>query len=153
VTAHEQQQQAIVGLAAAGVAHFVDGHQALLGVAGDRLLAPPAGHLAADVIGHPPGGDVDEPGARLVRYTGQRPLGRRRQQRLLHRVLGSGEVTVAAHQRGQHVRRQLAQEGDRRRRRCHGSTGGALITSRTSMARFSGAPPRPGASDARAAIR
>ena len=36
--------------------------------------------------------------------------------------------------------------------RRHTSTGGALITSRTSIGMFNGAPPGPGAADARAAI-
>ena len=77
-------------------------------------------------------------------------------QRLLHRILRGGEVAEAPHHRAEHLRRELAQQvlGRRiqRTRWSQLSTGGALITSRTSIGMFSGAPPGPGAAEARAAI-
>ena len=89
-----------------------------------------------------------------------RPLRRRRDERLLDRVLAGGEIAVAPHDDTQHLRRDLAQQTpDHRddvavRRRGHQamSGGGTLITCRTSIAKFSGLPPGPGAADASAAI-
>ena len=84
-----------------------------------------------------------------------RPLQRRREQRLLHRVLGGGEVAEAPDHRAENLRRELAQQvlaGGVQGRGRHTSTGGALITSRTSIGMFIGTPPLPGAADARAAI-
>ena len=102
----------------------------------DDRLAPAAGELGADVIGHAPRGDLDQPAARVVGHAFARPLHRRREQRFLHRVLGGGEVAEAADHRAEHLRRQLAQQvlaGDVQPAVRHTSTGGALITSRTSM--------------------
>ena len=79
-------------------------------------------------------------------------------QRLLYRVLASTEVAVAAEQRAQDLRRQIAQQvlgaGVQPRDHASGvqSVGGPLITCRTSIAMFSGLPPGPGAADASAAI-
>ena len=55
-------------------------------------------------------GDRDQPAARVVRDAVARPLRGGREQRLLHRVLGGVEVPVAAHQRAEDLRRQLAQQ-------------------------------------------
>ena len=49
----------------------------------------------AEVIGHAPRGDLDQPAARVVGHALARPLQRRREQRLLDRVLGRGEVAEA----------------------------------------------------------
>ena len=69
-----------------------------VGTAARRVaLAPAAGALAADVIGHPPRRDLDQPAARIVGHALARPLRGRGDERLLHRVLGRGEVTVAPH--------------------------------------------------------
>ena len=71
----------------------------------------------------------------------------RREQRLLDRVLRGGEVAEAPDDRAEHLRRELAQQvlaGEVERRCRHTSTGGALITWRTSIGMFSGAPPVPG---------
>ena len=119
------------------------------------VLAPAAGQLRAQVVGHAPGGDLDQPAARVVGDAVARPLLRRREQRLLHRVLGGGEVAEAADHRAEHLRRELAQQVLARvveRRLRHTSTGGALITWRTSIGMFSGTPPVPGAAEARPAI-
>ena len=121
-----------------------------------QMLALAPGGLAADVIDHPPRRHLDQPAARVVGHSVARPLLRGREQRLLHRILRGGEVAVAADHGAEHLRREVAQElfgvvieG----RSAHGSSGGKpLITSRTSMGMFSGAPPGPGAADASAAI-
>src|SRR5678815_3946651 len=103
------------------------------------------------MIGHPPHGDLDQPAARVVGDPVRGPLLRRRDERLLHRVLRGGEIAEAADHRAEHLRRELAQQaltGEAG----HTSTGGPLITSRTSIGMLSGLPPGPGAADARAAI-
>ena len=100
-------------------------------------------------------GHVNQPAARIVRHAFLRPLRAGGDERLLHRVFGGGEVLEAADRRAENLRRELAQQvlggrvqwGSR-----HTSTGGALITSRTSTGMFSGLPPTPGAADAPAAI-
>ena len=74
------------------------------------------------------------------------------EQRLLHRVLGVGEVAVAADDRTEDLRRQLAQQALGARGGAHTSGSGAPITSRTSMGWRIGTPFGPGAADAWAAI-
>ena len=98
---------------------------------------------------------MDQPRARVVGHALLRPLDGCRDERLLHRVFRGGEIAEAADHGAEHLRRELAQQmlagkidGGCR----HRSTGGALITSRTSIGMLSGAPPMPGAADARAAI-
>ena len=123
------------------------------------VLAPAARLLAAHLIGHAP---ERRPGSARPRgLSGQalaRPLQRRRQQRLLDRVLGGGEVPEPAHERAQDLRRQLAQQvlDPRGRRprpsRVRSTTAGATPTGRTSTGMFSGTPPRPGAAEMQAAI-
>ena len=121
----------------------------------DVGFAPAPGQIGAQLIGHAPGGDLDQPAARVVGHALLWPLHGRREQRLLNRVLGGGEVPEAPDHRAEDLRRKLAQQvlarGVQGRRR-HMSTAGALITSRTSIRRFSGVPPGPGAADARPAI-
>ena len=75
-------------------------------------------------------------------------------QRLLHGVLAGLEVAIPANDGAQHAGRELAQQALRLRieRAQDCSVGGALITCRTSMFRYSGAPPGPGASEASAAM-
>ena len=101
-------------------------------------------------------GDLDQPAARVVGHALARPLHGRRDQRFLNRVLRGGEIAEAPDHGAEHLRREVAQQvlGRRgsRRRWNHMSTGGALITWRTSIGMLSGAPPLPGAADARAAI-
>src|SRR6266540_650909 len=107
------------------------------------------------MIRHAPGGDLYEPRAGVVRHSFLWPLRGGDEERFLHRVFRSGEIAVTAYDRAEHLRRQLAQQVLARslgERRDHGSTGGPLITSRTSIGMFSGLPPGPGATDALAAI-
>ena len=119
------------------------------------MLALPPGALAADVIDHPARRHLDQPAARVVGHPVARPLLRGRKQRFLHRIFRGREVAVAADHRAEHLRREVAQQvfgGWIEARLGHSMSGGGLITSRTSMAMLSGAPPGPGAADASAAI-
>ena len=118
-------------------------------------VAAPPSELGSDVIDHPPRGHLDQPAARVVGHALLRPLQRGGQQRFLHRVLCGGEVAEPPDHCAEHLRRQVAQQVLAREvaGRCgHMSTGGTLITCRTSIGMFSGTPPLPGAADARAAI-
>jgi len=152
MTAHEQQDERVV------LIHFI------LRVGRRRRpvelerrggFSAPAGEFAADVIGHAPGSHLNQPGARIAGAPLPRPLNSRRNQRLLHGVFGVCKVTESADDRSEHLRRKLAQQmlgtGVQRRRRHSSSSGGPLITWRTSIGMLNGVPPGPGAADARAA--
>src|SRR5689334_2745031 len=98
---------------------------------------------------------MNQPAARVVRHAFLRPLHAGGDERFLHRVFGGGEVLEAADRRAENLRRELAQQilgGRIQSGNRHTSTGGALITSRTSIGMFNGLPPAPGAADAPAAI-
>ena len=123
--------------------------------AGPPALRGPPGCLAAQVIRHAAGGHVNQPAARVVGHAFRRPLHAGGDERFLHRIFGGGEILEAADRRAENLRRELAQQilGGRVQSGIrHTSTGGALITSRTSIGMFSGFPPVPGAADAPAAI-
>ena len=75
---------------------------------GDDGLAAGAGLVRATNVDQATGGDPDQPAARVLRQAVGRPLPRRGNKRLLERVLGGGEVSVAAHERREDVRRPLA---------------------------------------------
>src|SRR5262249_47339462 len=98
----------------------------------------------------------DEPAFRIVGHSLFRPLHRRGDQRLLHRVLASAEVAVAAEQDAQNLRGQVAQQVLSAGLQAWGhgvqSVSGPLIPWRPSIGMFSGLPPGPGAADASAAI-
>jgi len=117
-------------------------------------FAATAGQLAAQVIGHTPGGHLNQPGPGIVWNAFARPLNRRREQCLLNGVLGIGEVPETADDRAEHLRRKVAQKmlGSGVERIHNHSSGAPLITCRTSIGMFEGAPAGPGAVDARAAI-
>src|SRR5205807_5816474 len=94
MAAHEHQRQRVVVL---GPRQFRDS-----GLPRRRLaLAPPPGLLAAKAVGHPPRRHMDQPANGIVRRPLRRPLGGRRQERLLHRVLGVGEVPEPPHDRAE----------------------------------------------------
>src|SRR5690606_25490877 len=99
---------------------------------------------------------VVEPSLGVLRDPLHRPLRRRRDERLLDRVLGGREVAVPPGDGAEHLRPQLAQQmldTPIRPTRPHPSAGcGGPITCRTSMGMTSGSPPGPGADDAFAAI-
>jgi len=95
-----------------------------------------ASALAAQVIGHAPGRHLDQPCAWIVRKTFVRPLLRGGEQRFLHRIFGDTEVSEAPDHRAENLRRHLAQQvlvSEPILRARHTSTGGALMTSRTSI--------------------
>ncbi len=109
MTAVQQQRQRVIPL-----------RQLLLGSAryrlagGDQrsrgLLTAPARVFDAQLIGQPPGGDGDQPAPGMLRHPFPRPLRRRRQERLLHRLLAEIEVAVAANEDAEDPRRQIAQQ-------------------------------------------
>jgi len=153
MTAHEEQDERVVLIG------FVlnDGHRR----GGARLhcgcgFPAASGQIGAQVVGHTAGGDVNQPGARIVGNTFAGPLQGGGEQCFLNGVLGSCEVAKTADDCAEHLRRQVAQQmlgGCVERTRCHrNSSGGPLITCRTSIGMFAGDPPGPGAADARAAI-
>ena len=117
-----------------------------------QFLAAAAGVVAPVGVGHPARGHPDKPGERVVGLAVGGPGRGGGKQRLLHGVLGVGEVAVAADDRAEGPRRQFAQQALGGRAGGHTSGSGALITSRTSMRWRMGAPLIPGAADARAAI-
>jgi len=106
------------------------------------------------MIGEATGGDVKEPAARIGGHAFHGPLRSRGDQRVLHRVLGGGEILVPSCEGAEHLRRQLAQQvpdGPIGGLGGHTSLGISLMTWRTSIGMFSGAPPGPGAAEAFAA--
>ena len=110
MAAEEQQGEGVVVVgyrlvAGAGQRGGLGGYE----VDGRGLLVPPGG-LAPAPVDEPSGGHRDQPAARAVGYPLGRPLQRGREQRLLDRVLGGAEVAVPADQRGEGLRRDLAQQ-------------------------------------------
>ena len=75
-------------------------------------------------------------------------------QRFLYGVFCGGEICVTACHGAEHLRREVAQQGPDAclGRRDRQTSGGPLITCRTSIGMMSGVPPGPGADDAFAAI-
>ena len=118
----------------------------------DGLTAAP-GQIGAQVIRHAPGGDLDQPAARILGNTLFGPLQSGGEERLLNGVFRGGKVPEPPDDRAEHLRRELTQQmlGVAVERR-HRSSGGPLITCRTSIGMLSGTPPLPGAADTRAAI-
>ena len=97
----------------------------------------------------------------MLRHALLGPLHRRGEERLLHGVLGGGEIAEAADQGAEHLRGERPQQrvGPAVERVArveigfaHRSSGGRLITWRTSIGMFMGTPPFPGAAETRAAI-
>ena len=130
MTAHEKQNERVILFRLAS----------RNGVAEDRSqvveFAAPTRALAAQVIRHPPGSDLYEPSAWIVGKTFTPPLLRGREQRFLDRVFGDTEVAKATEHRAEDLRRQLPQQvlvGELLCAAGHTSTGGALMTSRTSI--------------------
>ena len=147
MTAHEEQHERVVPLSSwpGCLRSGANGSIGRRFVPGNVFTLPPR-CFAAEVIGHAAGRDVNEPAARIVGDPFLRPLHARRDQRLLHRIFGGGEIPEAADDGAENLRRELAQQALGVRiqpRGRHGSTGGALITSRTSIGMLSGFPPGP----------
>jgi len=118
------------------------------------------GSFAAHLVGQASGCDLNQPAAWILRNTLLRPLREGRYHSLLNGILSGGEVAKTASDRAEHLRCKFAQQmlGSRVPRLCHCSSrysisgGGPLITGRTSIGMFRGAPPGPGAADSFAAI-
>src|SRR4029450_8954365 len=113
------------------------------GEIGRNSFAAATGAFAAEMIGKAASRDLNQPAARIVREAFLRPLQRGREQRLLYRILCGAEIAEATDHRAENLRCQITQQvlvGELRRAFRHTSTGGALITSRTSIGMLSGAP-------------
>ena len=158
MAAHEVEIERFIPLVHAGRV----GGQCDLLVGGNQadhqvLTESPRG-VRPDLIGEPARRHGDEPAFRVVGQSLCRPLHRGGKQGFLDRVFASTEVAVAPQQGAQDRRREIAQQilGAVVEPRDHASgvqsPGGPLITCRTSMARFNGLPPWPGAAEASAAI-
>jgi hypothetical protein len=119
-----------------------------------KVLAAAPRLLAARLVDESARRDLDQPRLRTLRYAGVGPLARRREKRLLNRILGGVEIAMASQHSAEDPRRELAQQAldGGVRVWLHISSGGALITWRTSNGVLMGAPPRPGAAEACAAI-
>ena len=132
VAAEDEQRQRVVVLGRLLVARrrregLVGGH-----LRGGRVLAPAARVLAAQLVGQPARGDRDEPAPRALRHALCRPLDRRGEQRLLHRVLARVEAPVAAHEHAEDLRRQRAQQVHVVVGRAHISAPAVSMSGRTS---------------------
>ena len=159
MTAHEEQQQSVVLMRLHGQVRRRRERLLDPPLTDDDVLTPASRELTSEVVGHPPHRDLEEPAARVGRDPLLGPLRRRGDQRLLHRVLRSREISMTPRDRAEHLRREVTQQvpelGRRRPRRGvqrHASVVGALMTCRTSIGMTSGLPPGPGAADAFAAI-
>ena len=118
-------------------------------------LSAPLREFATQGIGHAATGNLDQPPTRIVGHAIVGPLDGGREQSLLYRVLGGGEVPEPPQHRTENLRRKLAQQVLVRVTRLERHTSPVvelIITGRTSMGMCNGAPPGPGAADARAAI-
>jgi len=74
------------------------------------FLASSPGVLTPQLIGQTASPDGDEPATGIVRDPRLRPLEGRREERLLHSVLGTVEVAIAAHERAEDLRRKVTQQ-------------------------------------------
>ena len=104
---HKEQDERVVLI---GFIPSVDGRRQLVHLHGRSGLALPAGQFAAHVVRHAAKGDLNQPGPRIVGNAFPRPLRGRRDQGLLHGVLGGGEVAKTADHRAEHLRRKIAQQ-------------------------------------------
>src|SRR5687768_2738299 len=152
MAAHEKQDERVIAFHGPVIAELRPWINRRLG---GELLTIASCRFAAKEIGHAAGRHMNEPAARIVGNPFFRPLHAGCDERFLHRILGGGKIFETPDHGAENLRRELAQQvlgirvqsGNR-----HASTGGALITSRTSIGMFSGTPPLPGAADAAAAI-
>jgi len=76
----------------------------------DRVLAAAPRTVAAELVDQDAGRDRQQPGARALRDPVLGPVLRRLEQRLLGGVLAGVELAVAARERAEDLRRQLAQQ-------------------------------------------
>ena len=77
---------------------------------GDGVFAALASLVAPQEVDEPPSDDRDQPTTRIVGDAVAGPLVGGCDERLLHRILGRGEVPVTAHNRAKNLRRQMAQQ-------------------------------------------
>ena len=109
MTAHEQQDQRVVGIRrrpVRGGCDAISGQGPLC----NGVLSALTSLLAAQQIGQSARADGDQPAKRVVGKAVLRPARRRREKRLLGCVLGSVEMPITTHQRAEDPRRELAQQ-------------------------------------------
>ena len=107
------------------------------------------------MVGEASRGHLDQPPSGVFGEALFGPLKGGGEKCFLHRVFGGSKVAEPTDQSPKHLRREFTQQVLGRRvepRRRHSVGGGPLMTWRTSMAMLRGAPPRPGAAEALAAI-
>ena len=108
MTAHEQQDQRVVGIdLRLAVRRRCNDDRGF--VCHDSFTVP-ARDLAANVIDHSTQRHLDQPAAWIVGDAVARPLCGRGDQRFLHGVLGVGEVAKSPDHRAEHLRREVAQQ-------------------------------------------
>src|SRR5215471_8964433 len=157
MAAHEKQNQRVVRI---HVRLDVNGGRDGLRFFGHGGFPLAASNFAAHLVGHAPRRDLNQPAAWVVGNAFARPLRESSNHGFLNRVLRGREVVKAASHHTEHLRSEFAQQVLRScvpglshlSSRYSISGGGALITGRTSIGMFNGAPPGPGAADTLAAI-
>ncbi len=110
MAAHEEKDQRVVFLRRnldGRRFHSVDRHK---GHVGHLAFATTACRFAANVVGHPPEGDLRQPCAGIVWWAIARPLNRRSKRRLLNGVLRRCEVAKSSDNCPEHLRCQFAQQ-------------------------------------------
>ncbi len=135
MAAHEEEGEGVVPLRPLVE---IDGEHELIfrwDEADNERLAATSCALAADLIGDTTRGDVNEPTARLLRYALAWPLRGGRDHRLLHCVFACREVAVAAKDDRERLRREISQQALYVVHDPQISSGGPLITWRTSIGR------------------
>jgi hypothetical protein len=88
----------------------LNGRDCLVTLLRDIALAPSAGALTANVIGHPTGRHLDQPATRIVGHALTWPLRRRGDECFLHSILSRCEVTELPYHRAQYLRREITEQ-------------------------------------------
>lgn len=152
---HKEQEQCVFALDLRGGINGWRPRFVGRGQREDPALATAASDLAPHMVGETPRGHLDQPPSGVFGEALFGPLKGGGEKCFLHRVFGGSKVAEPTDQSPKHLRREFTQQVLGRRvepRRRHSVGGGPLMTWRTSMAMLRGAPPRPGAAEALAAI-
>ncbi len=152
VAAQEQQDQRVVPIRPAVVPG--SWHEELVGghLCRGRVLAAPASLLVAQLVGHPPRRDGDQPAPGALGHPLVGPLNGGGEQRLLHRVLARVEVPVASDERAEDLRREPVQQVLDARVRPHISVPPPPMSGRSSTAQYRASGQRVAISVARSAL-
>ncbi len=134
VAAQQQERQRVVLLRRRLVAGRGRGGRVLRRERRGRVLAAPAGRVAAHRVRQATGRDRDQPAARALGNALGTPLDRGGQQGLLDGVLAGVESPVAADEHAEHLRREAAQQVLDAGPGGHISCPASCMTARTSIA-------------------